>query len=432
MNMSLSAIYQMPMNNQLKLSEANQTKTELFGHLMARLTGVVIDEHVEEATIDPLLLQERIDQLTEEQVTELISWLETEFEVVIEDEQQLIEQLQIMESTILSLEDEENEEMIQQMIFLFEQPVQEVRHFENFNKVSYTVNDSSQVLDEKLQLQSVSDSLNYLFTQFDSLTQEDANQFLAVLKQIQQTNQPLAKLIDMLTINNENQEKLTILTKVYDNFENKAILAQKTSYQTDTIVTSKDIQKWVKGAIEEIKQSNEPQNNSFGELFSQQKTNTTIEQLNIHLGQDIQTSEQVNEQLLTQFEKVMSQSRFMQQLSGDKQLLLKLTPESLGTIRVELTEVGGEMLVKLTATSQMAKEALEANAKELRHMFAPQNIVIEKQELEPTFVEQPPPQEEMHDNQNSQDKNQHQNQPGEQPTEEEKVRFEDVLFQERV
>src|SRR5690625_2085717 len=125
MNMSLSAIYQMPMNNQLKLSEANQTKTELFGHLMARLTGVVIDEHVEEATIDPLLLQERIDQLTEEQVTELISWLETEFEVVIEDEQQLIEQLQIMESTILSLEDEENEEMIQQMIFLFEQPVQE-------------------------------------------------------------------------------------------------------------------------------------------------------------------------------------------------------------------------------------------------------------------------------------------------------------------
>src|SRR5690625_7667337 len=98
----------------------------------------------------------------------------------------------------------------------------------------YTLNDSSQVLEEKLQLQSVSDSLNYLFTQFDSLTQEDANQFLAVLKQIQQTNQPLAKLIDMLTINNENQEKLTILKKVYDNLENKEIIAKKTSYQTDT------------------------------------------------------------------------------------------------------------------------------------------------------------------------------------------------------
>lgn len=229
-----------------------------------------------------------------------------------------------------------------------------------------------------------------------------------------------------------DQSKLSAFTKVYDNFLKKTTLADQTTYRSNTTVTSKDVLKWVKAALEQTNLVKEETTHTFGQMFNQQRTDSSIEQLQIQLGQHAETAEQVNEQLLTQFEKAISQSRFIQNLSGNNQLLLKLAPESLGTIMVELTEIDGEMLVKLTASSQIAKEALEANVRELRNMFAPHNIIIEKQEAEPIFVDQPSPYEDLPDEQEPHEQNQPSSQNEPTDRDDDSIQFEDLLYQERV
>ncbi|HHU20790.1 MAG TPA: flagellar hook-length control protein FliK, partial [Bacilli bacterium] len=251
-------------------------------------------------------------------------------------------------------------------------------------------------------------------------------------KQLQATKEPISVVLDQLATQGTDQSKLTTFAKVYENFLKKTTLADKTSYHSNTTVTSKDVLKWVRAAIEQVHSTTEEQANTFGQMFSQHRTDSAIEQLQIQLGQSVETGEQLNEQLLSQFEKAISQSRFIQNLSGNNQLQLKLAPKSLGTIMVELTEIDGEMLVKLTASSQMAKEALEANVRELRHMFAPHNVVIEKQAAEPIFVEQPSPYEDMPDQHEPNEQNQQSRQTEQIDHDEETIRFEDLLNQERV
>ena len=278
----------------------------------------------------------------------------------------------------------------------------------------------------------VAESINQVLNQFEDFSQNDAKQLLDLLKQLQATKEPISVVLDQLATQGTDQSKLTTFAKVYENFLKKTTLADKTSYHSNTTVTSKDVLKWVRAAIEQVHSTTEEQANTFGQMFSQHRTDSAIEQLQIQLGQSVETGEQLNEQLLSQFEKAISQSRFIQNLSGNNQLQLKLAPKSLGTIMVELTEIDGEMLVKLTASSQMAKEALEANVRELRHMFAPHNVVIEKQAAEPIFVEQPSPYEDMPDQHEPNEQNQQSRQTEQIDHDEETIRFEDLLNQERV
>lgn len=434
MNMSPSIIHRRPTIEQFQHTNGNKaTGTKPFRDFMTQLVSVSNYNQTELVKINPDSLTERLDQLTESEVAGLISWLEAKFDLSIEDEEQLVDLLATLKLSDLDEEDD----LIQSLLISLDLPIDETSLFNPFvwlAQFNPSSNQSMQLTETNngTDMQAALESLYYLTTQLDSFSQADAAQLLNLLKQMEELAQPLEAVLAMLPISEDDQEKLMVLSKVQQNFQNKLALAQKTIYLSNTTVTSKDVLKWVKASVNEFNQSEDQVSYRFGELFSQQTSDSTIEQLNIHLGQAGQTTEQLSDQLLTQFEKVISQSRFTQQLSGNNQLLLKLTPETLGTIRVELTEIDGEMLVKLTASSQMAKEALEANVRELRHMFAPQNIAIEKQEFQPTFIEQPPSQEERQNEQNFHDQDQQQGHSNQKEADDEAIRFEDVLFRERV
>src|SRR5699024_4075522 len=45
-------------------------------------------------------------------------------------------------------------------------------------------------------------------------------------------------------------------------------------------------------------------------------------------------------------------------------------------------EMNGEMTVKITVSSQATKKMLEANIHQLKNMFSPHQVVIEKQEID--------------------------------------------------
>lgn len=62
------------------------------------------------------------------------------------------------------------------------------------------------------------------------------------------------------------------------------------------------------------------------------------------------------------------------------QLTITLNPVNLGNITVRLVEVDGEMTVKLLVTSNLTKNALETNIHQLKHVFSPHQISIEREE----------------------------------------------------
>lgn len=105
-----------------------------------------------------------------------------------------------------------------------------------------------------------------------------------------------------------------------------------------------------------------------------------VEQFIIHLNQ-AQSTQSNDQQLMEQFQRLIKSSKFMSTPNGTNQLNITLRPGNMGEMVVKLTQINGEMTVKILVSSQAAKEMLDSNMHQLRHMFSPQQVVVEKQEL---------------------------------------------------
>lgn len=103
------------------------------------------------------------------------------------------------------------------------------------------------------------------------------------------------------------------------------------------------------------------------------------EQLVIHMSRPQQsTSTNSSQPLIEQLQKIIQSTRF-NQIGGQKQLSIQLKPANLGDMVVKFTQMDGQMAVKISVTTQAAKEMLESNIQQLRHMFSPNQVVIERQ-----------------------------------------------------
>ena len=86
------------------------------------------------------------------------------------------------------------------------------------------------------------------------------------------------------------------------------------------------------------------------------------------------------EQLMKQFESILAKSQFMNS-GGTQKLFIKLFPEHLGSIRVELFQKDQTMVARIITSSGIAKDALESQLNGLKQAFASQNISVEKIEI---------------------------------------------------
>lgn len=160
-------------------------------------------------------------------------------------------------------------------------------------------------------------------------------------------------------------------------FNKREHLAEKQQYHAAATVTTKDVSKWIHMALEEHSQSDPI-------IKHPAVTNTTLpmsklEQFMIHINESQPLPS--DKQLLEQFQAVLKSSAFLAKTNGMNQLSITLKPHNLGEMMVRLTEVDGEMTVKIIVNSHAAKNMLESNMHQLRNMFSPQQVVIEKQEL---------------------------------------------------
>ncbi|MBB6452921.1 hypothetical protein HNQ94_001367 [Salirhabdus euzebyi] len=110
-----------------------------------------------------------------------------------------------------------------------------------------------------------------------------------------------------------------------------------------------------------------------------------LEQYTIYINRQNSNSG-TSQQLMNQMETVLKASQFLQK-EGATELTIKIKPAHLGDMVVRFTQINGEMAVKIVVSSLATKELLEGNMSQLRHMFSPNQVVIEKQP-DPVFTQQ--------------------------------------------
>lgn len=118
------------------------------------------------------------------------------------------------------------------------------------------------------------------------------------------------------------------------------------------------------------------------QVSSVQPQMSKIEQLVLTASKGGQTVSQ--DEFVKQFESILNKSNFSG-ANGVNKLLIRLNPEHLGSLRIELIQKDGMMTARILATTAQAKDMLENQVQGLKHAFSGQNIQIEKIEITQTF-----------------------------------------------
>jgi flagellar hook-length control protein FliK len=249
---------------------------------------------------------------------------------------------------------------------------------------------NNQQLDYKT-LDNLKQQLADIFSKFDNLLSE--------IKDIEEVHKIAPKILELLkqwtAVENQLvrttglQQGETEATNIKVNqvwkeillaYQNRNKLTTKQLYQSESQVTSKDVVKWIENALQNQQVNINNTAQVQGVDFQSKMSLPKLEQYVIFINQN-QSGQAVDSQLVEQFQQVMKTSKFLSMPNGVNQMSIALRPENLGEMMVRLVEINGEMTVKIVVSSQAAKEMLESNINQLRHMFSPQQVVIERQDL---------------------------------------------------
>ncbi|MFJ7933143.1 flagellar hook-length control protein FliK [Sporosarcina sp. NPDC096371] len=91
-----------------------------------------------------------------------------------------------------------------------------------------------------------------------------------------------------------------------------------------------------------------------------------------------------NEALIREMQNVFKRSNFGQ-TGGTNRLLIKLYPEHLGQVRIELLQVNGIMTARILASTAQGKEMLDSQLNQLRQAFLQQNLQVERIDISQTL-----------------------------------------------
>lgn len=182
------------------------------------------------------------------------------------------------------------------------------------------------------------------------------------------------RIIQLLSTETDDTE-LILWKDVLSSFQKRSDFVKANRYHSEAEVTSKDIVKWVRRGIDSSV-------NMGREIDVKQPIiaapMSRLEQYVVHINQADQT-EAPDKQLVNQFNNIIKTGRFTMN-NGVNQFTIGIRPDNLGEMVVRLTEMNGEMALKILVSSDTTKQMLEKNIKELRNLFSPHQVVIEKQE----------------------------------------------------
>lgn len=89
------------------------------------------------------------------------------------------------------------------------------------------------------------------------------------------------------------------------------------------------------------------------------------------------------EQFIKQFEKILNKANFTSS-TGMQKLMIKLNPEHLGALRIEIIQKDSGLTARIMATTAKGKEMLDTQLQGLKQSFAGQGIQVDKIEISQT------------------------------------------------
>lgn len=89
------------------------------------------------------------------------------------------------------------------------------------------------------------------------------------------------------------------------------------------------------------------------------------------------------EQFIKQFEKILNKANFTSS-TGMQKLMIKLNPEHLGALRIEIIQKDSGLTARIMATTAKGKEMLDTQLQGLKLSFAGQGIQVDKIEISQT------------------------------------------------
>lgn len=185
--------------------------------------------------------------------------------------------------------------------------------------------------------------------------------------------------------NSEDSDELTIWKDLVKTYQKRTQLAQNKQYHANAKVNRSDVKKWLHQLMSNSQHTGDKLVAHHSAGF-QTIPMTQTEQYVIHVD-EVKQPDLQGKQLINQFQKIIHSSRFVTNINGTNQFSVSLQPENLGDLTVKLTQINGELTAKILVSSHAAKEMLEANIHQLKHMFSPHQVVIERTDVSLTSQE---------------------------------------------
>lgn len=376
-------------SGQMQAKESSNSASKgLFGDILSKTLD---STSVEQESMDPSL------QLNDEQIqklTELLEFLNVENITDIEQGKQLVEDMMI------STADLQNSPIIQQILEKLSSNT-----FENSESIEVIVASliaSLQVPIDQLENQDVLKQLETLVTKLSQLNDfSDLKNQMSNVESVLKFSKIYSLMKNHLDMTNEQLEKLDSLKqsldKVIVKLEGLLTATSKGMTSFEMLLSRQNGLNAVQSAIaRNISSTSGAKDTSHGvgsKMISSGEVSIStnpfmnmskVEQFVLSL-QNSNTKAAVNqEQLIKSFENILSRAQ-LSNVNGIQKLFIKLNPEHLGSLRIELIQREGIMMAKIIASSNVAKEMLDSQLHGLKQAFANQNIAVEKIDISQQF-----------------------------------------------
>lgn len=362
-----------------QLTEKNQSLQEIITSLMD--DDQDLDELLASLGMDPVELQQLSNELTEEELNVLKESLakinnDVDLDALSNQAMLMLQWLMTpMQETVAS-----TNQGLEMSGDFFAQTVSTSAGKEVLQQVT-----SEQVMEVWGQVKEV---LNHLTK--GEVTNTLSVRLLKLMKQWTMMSKASPESTSQILGQDKSSTEAKLWNQLINAYHKRTDSSIRLSYQSNTTVTASDVSKWLKSALTRMSSDGNDANqvNNLTNTITGQPI-SKVQQFVIHINQSA-TGDQsaMQNELIEKFQSILKSSQFMSKLNGSNELLLKLNPKQLGDITVKLLQQNGEMLVKIMTNSQATKDALEANIQQLRHMFSPQQVVIEKQDAQSFLASQ--------------------------------------------
>lgn len=314
------------------------------------------------------------DLLSQEEIKDLISFLNNQDILNLENGKEILNQL-------LSDINLKPEEMAKDLLTFSDidlsSILEKLRSISTENKkISNNQNELLDNMDDLVALLSAIQSLPV--HEFKKIVDQD---FAKLMK--------FTKLVDLLSKNQDSSMQNENNTKLIESLSAKLDQLMKptsTSFKTDYLQRTFTL---LTGELNQDSSSNisasgkQIEGLEIGGNFLQHMTKS--EQLTLMLGEARRPVS--TEQLIQQFENILAKSQFSK-ADGIQRLLIKLAPEHLGSLRIELIHKDQMLVAKILTTTGVAKDSLESQLNGLKQAMANQNIQVEKIEISQQMTSQ--------------------------------------------